>query len=73
MLIAAGIVIVVMVVPLVVLFRRRNTYWAKRRTLKDAGAQWDDDATNIIDMPVQEEDMIDSYHNDGGERTGLLR
>jgi hypothetical protein len=73
MLIAAGIVIVVMVVPLVVLFRRRNTYWAKRRTLKDAGAQWDDEATSIIDMPDQEQEAIDnSYHNEG-ESTGLLR
>ena len=72
LLIGSLVAIGVMIVPLAVLVRKRNAYWKARQQMKDAGAQWDDDATNVIDMPVQaESEAVDSYQGES-EQSSLL-
>eukprot|EP00937_MAST-01D_sp_MAST-1D-sp2_P005093 g5093.t1 len=61
--VAAGLLLI----PTAVMFKRRADYWSTRRNMKDADVQWDQDASNIIEVKAYQ-----SRDETAGERAGLL-
>ena len=58
-------------IPTFVLFKRRRSYWLTRLNMKDADAQWDDAASQIVEIDT----IPDAYKDeagDAGEARGLL-